>query len=194
MAPVLRERFSIFFIGTTLSLWLLVIDGLNFSLNWNENTENELWVKSVISITGYSFCLFTMIGCFMILFWIKPKIATLMIVFVSFIAGSARFVTTVIGFGHFKIQESYLDTIQSGATDVVILNFQLYLLFSTIYLYINAEPEGYTKIGDMNDTGSNYMVEINDETIFDASAPTNIGQEKYTKNGYDTKEYMKAYD
>ena len=122
------DRWRIFFIGTILSIWIFIIDGLNYSLNWSEDTESETWAKIIVLITGYLFCVPTIIGCFMILVWAKPKTGALIVVVNSFLCGTLRLIATLLGFRDFW-QETYLDSTTAGTTDVAIAAMQLYLLF-----------------------------------------------------------------
>eukprot|EP01084_Bolivina_argentea_P267977 455049_1 len=128
------DRWRVFFISTILSVWIFIIDGLNWSLNWYEDTESKIWAKFVVLVSGYLFCFPTLIGSFMLFVWVSPQNGALLIVFACFIAGTARLVATLLGFQDFW-QESNLDSTTSGTTDVAIAGFQLYLLLDAFSLY-----------------------------------------------------------
>mmetsp|Transcript_73885 Transcript_73885/g.117770 ORF Transcript_73885/g.117770 Transcript_73885/m.117770 type:complete len:190 (+) Transcript_73885:27-596(+) len=142
------DRWRIFFVGSILSIWIFVIDGLNYSMNWSDDQENEVWAKVVVLITGYLFCVPTFIGCFMVLVWANPKTGAMLVVVSSFVCGTARLIATILGFKDFW-QEDELDSTTSGTTDVAIAAFQLYLLFDAFNLYRFAsrqEEKGYIKV------------------------------------------------
>merc|ERR1712130_129166 len=106
------HRGRIFFIGVILAIWLGVIDGFNYSLTWNDNLKDKVWAKAAMCLTGYLFCLFTLIGSFMIFVWVKPKLGAIFIALSCCVAGSVRFVTALIGIKDFW-QDLYLDSATS---------------------------------------------------------------------------------
>ena len=127
----------------------------------------------------------------MIFVWVKPKLGAIFIALSCCVAGIVRFVTALIGIKDFW-QDLYLDSATSGCTDIVILLFQMHLLYDAVnlYRYIAGEKEGYQKIGD-ND--SDYIVEINEETIFNAQNPFNEPT-LLSKGEEDEQQFMRAYN
>lgn len=130
----LGDRWRVFFIGVILSVWLLIIDGLNYSFNWDEDPESETWAKLVLLISGYLFAFPVIMGCFMMFTWCSPKTGAVMVIFSCLVAGGMRLAATLIGFQDFW-QTSTLDSTTSGTTDVAIAALQVYLLFDAHYLY-----------------------------------------------------------
>eukprot|EP01083_Nonionella_stella_P041353 112112_1 len=128
------ERWRVFFVATILSVWLLIIDGLNFSLNFYEDEDSAVWAKRMVLVSGFMFCIPVFIGSFLLLIWIKPKTGAMMIIIPTLIAGVMRIVATIIGFQDFW-QEKYLDSTTAGTTDVAIAALQVYLIFDAWYLY-----------------------------------------------------------
>eukprot|EP00485_Elphidium_margaritaceum_P024729 CAMPEP_0202713034 /NCGR_PEP_ID=MMETSP1385-20130828/48723_1 /ASSEMBLY_ACC=CAM_ASM_000861 /TAXON_ID=933848 /ORGANISM="Elphidium margaritaceum" /LENGTH=201 /DNA_ID=CAMNT_0049373259 /DNA_START=48 /DNA_END=653 /DNA_ORIENTATION=+ len=142
------ERWRIFFLGTILSIWIFIIDGMNYALNWEEDTLSEPWAKAVVLISGFIFCVPTLVASFMMLVWVKPKTAAVIIMLSCLICGASRLVATLLGFRDFW-QESQLDSTTSGTTDVAIAGLQLFLLFDALHLYrlaAKAESKGYQRI------------------------------------------------
>lgn len=175
------DRWRIFFIGTILSIWIFIIDGLNYALNWSEDVDNKEWAKVIVLITGFSFCLPTLIGCFMLLVWAEPKTGALIVVFTCFICGTLRLIATILGFQDFW-QETYLDSTTAGTTDVAIAGLQLYLLFDAfnLYRFCNKQQKGYAVIANQDD--DNVEIEIDEGTTLTASNP------------FDNDQTMSAYD
>ena len=130
----LGERWRVFWIAIILSVWLVIIDGLNFVFNWEESTEADDWAKVLIIISGFMFCIPTVIGAFMLLIWVKPRVGALLVMIAAFVAGTLRLVATIIGFRDFW-QEKYLDSTTAGTTDIAIAALQVYLIFDAFYLY-----------------------------------------------------------
>ena len=128
------DRWRVFFIGVILSVWLVIIDGLNFCFNFDEDSESQDWAKILVLLSGFIFCFPVLIGSFMLLVWVKPKVGALLVIIPTFIAGAMRLIATLIGFQDFW-QETYLDSTTSGTTDVAIASLQVYLIFDAFYLY-----------------------------------------------------------
>eukprot|EP01084_Bolivina_argentea_P275740 470321_1 len=128
------QRWRVFFIAVILSVWLVIIDGFNFSFNFYEDTESEDWAKIMVLISGYIFCFPVLIGAFLLLIWIKPKTGAFLVIFAAFFAGLLRIIATLIGFQDFW-QEKYLDSTTSGTTDVAIAALQVYLIIDAFHLY-----------------------------------------------------------
>merc|ERR1719229_742451 len=115
----LKDRARIFVVGITLSVWLFIIDGLHYSINFKQNNTTVMWTKVSLMISGYFFCCFVSIGCIMILFWLKANIGTFFVIFSCLAAGTLRFVAAIIGLQIFK-KQSVVDSMSNGITDVVI--------------------------------------------------------------------------
>ena len=130
----LGDRWRVFFIGVILSVWLVIIDGLNYSFNWDEDPESESWAKLLLLISGYLFAFPTIMGCFMLFTWCSPKTGAVIVIFPCLVAGAMRLAATLIGFQDFW-QTSTLDSTTSGTTDVAIAALQVYLMFDAHYLY-----------------------------------------------------------
>eukprot|EP00486_Rosalina_sp_Unknown_P005592 CAMPEP_0201572084 /NCGR_PEP_ID=MMETSP0190_2-20130828/15145_1 /ASSEMBLY_ACC=CAM_ASM_000263 /TAXON_ID=37353 /ORGANISM="Rosalina sp." /LENGTH=157 /DNA_ID=CAMNT_0047997399 /DNA_START=26 /DNA_END=499 /DNA_ORIENTATION=+ len=128
------DRWRVFFIAVILSVWLVIIDGLNFCFNFDEDQDSEDWAKILVLISGFIFAVPVLIGAFLLLIWVKPKVGALMVIISCIIAGGMRLLATLIGFKDFW-QETYLDSTTSGTTDVAIAALQVYLIFDSFYLY-----------------------------------------------------------
>mmetsp|Transcript_73767 Transcript_73767/g.66405 ORF Transcript_73767/g.66405 Transcript_73767/m.66405 type:complete len:158 (+) Transcript_73767:17-490(+) len=128
------DRWRVFFIAVILSIWLVIIDGLNFCFNFDEDVDSADWAKILVLISGFVFSVPVLIGAFLLLIWVKPKVGALMVIIPAFIAGTMRLLATLIGFQDFW-QETYLDSTTSGTTDVAIAALQVYLIFDAFYLY-----------------------------------------------------------
>ena len=128
------DRWRVFFIAVILSVWLVIIDGLNFCFNFNEDQDSENWAKILVLISGFVFAVPVLIGSFLLLIWVTPRIGALMVIIPTFIAGVMRLLATLIGFRDFW-QERYLDSTTAGTTDVAIACLQVYLIFDSFYLY-----------------------------------------------------------
>ena len=191
------ERVRIFFIGTLTAIWLCIIDGVNYSLRWDEHIELKMWPKLCLTVSGYAFCFLTFSGSFLILIWQKPKFASVMIIFSCLSAGIVRFVTVWVGTTIFW-QETYLESIISGCTDCVIIIVQIYLLCEVLSVFPRIDTkynDGYTKIPDAR-LHPKAVVDIDDEAIFNERNPHNPFNT--VSEGTDTKptnksEFMKAY-
>lgn len=130
----LGDRWRVFFIGVIIAVWLVIIDGLNYSFNWDEDNDSQQWAKTLVLISGYAFAFPTIMGCFMLLTWCSPKTGAVMVIFACLVAGSMRLAATLIGFQDFW-QTSTLDSTTSGTTDVAIAALQVYLMFDAHFLY-----------------------------------------------------------
>ena len=128
------DRWRVFFIAVILSIWLVIIDGLNFCFNFDEDQDSASWAKILVLISGFIFAPPVLIGAFLLLIWVQPKVGALMVIIPCFIAGTMRLLATLIGFQDFW-QETYLDSTTAGTTDVAIACFQVYLIFDSFYLY-----------------------------------------------------------
>eukprot|EP01084_Bolivina_argentea_P065134 118745_1 len=190
MTAKLKDRARIFVVGITLSIWLFIIDGLHYSLNFKDDNTTVMWTKVSLMISGYFFCVFTFIGSSMILFWFKPRIGTLFVVFTCLSAGTLRFIAAIIGLQIFN-KESVMDSMSNGITDVVIIMLQIYLLFDVIVLYRHATDtwaQGYMKI-HCDDS----VIDVNEDSIQNHSNPFNHEPGAFNDSDND-QEYMKAYD
>ena len=116
-----------------MSIWLLIVDGVNYSINFDEAPDIEMWSKLVVLISGYCFAILNFVGCFMILVWAKPQEGALIVICTSFLAGTARFIATILGFEDFWL-ETYLDSTSAGTTDVAIFAFQIYLMVDAVII------------------------------------------------------------
>jgi len=141
--PHFGERWRVFWVGMTLAIWLFIVDGLNFTYNWdNHHDEIETWAKTVVIIAAYTFFACVTLGSFMLLGWMVPNISTVMIMFGAGVCGVLRLIATLAGFRDFW-QKSYLDSVNSGTTDVAIFALQIYLLMDAFYLYrVSESPPG----------------------------------------------------
>merc|ERR1719361_2230266 len=92
MAPLLSDRCRIMYVGTVLSMWLFTIDGVNYSVHWEDDTKDEGWAKFLLLLSGYCFCFGTLTGCILLLVWAKPKMACLLVVLSSACMGALRLV------------------------------------------------------------------------------------------------------
>ena len=120
-----------------MSIWIFIIDGLYFSLNF-DLVDTATWAKVLVLFSGYAFCLPVTIGCFMLLIWIKPKDGAVMIMSTVVITATLRLIATVIGFEPFW-QESRLSSTTEGTTDIAIALLQTYLIFDALHLYRKVE-------------------------------------------------------
>ena len=134
--PHFGERWRVFWVALTLAIWLFIIDGLNFSYNYDtyDNDIYEDWAKVLVMISGYAFFATVTPGAFMLLGWVMPSVATILLMFGAGVCGVARLIATLAGFNDFW-EESYLDSTTSGTTDVAIFALQIYLLMDAFYLY-----------------------------------------------------------
>ena len=148
----LTDRLRIFYIGTILSAWLFVSDGLNFSLNWNDGSS-AAWAKFLCLFTGYFFCIFTFIGCVLLLLWCKVTIGCVLVGLSSLMFGSLRLIAVLLGFKDF-LKETSLDSTTSGASDVAIAALQLYLAVEACrmyYIHREEDVKGYIAIDNTLD-------------------------------------------
>jgi len=141
--PQFGPRWRIFWISMTLAIWLFIVDGLNFTYNWdNHHDAIEDWAKVVVIVSAYTFFATVVIGSFMLLGWMMPSVSSAMIMFGAGVCGVARLIATLAGFRDFW-QKSYLDSVNSGTTDVAIFALQIYLLMDAFYMYrVSESPAG----------------------------------------------------
>merc|ERR1712129_570773 len=138
--------------------------GINYTLNWDEDPDIEIWAKLVVLISGYFFSILTLIGSFMLLVWAKPKTGALIVSITAFIAGTARFIATILGFQDYWL-ETYLDSTSAGTTDVAIFAFQIYLMVDAVIIrrMASREEKGYKAVPSHVDEEKDNDV-INEET------------------------------
>lgn len=138
------DRIRLFFLGTTISIWLFIVDGLGYTtfVTVDEYSEFAPWARYVLSIFAYLFSMGTFSGCFMLLFWLKPHIGGLVVSLTCFVAGSMRLVATLAGFKDFW-RENDLDSTVAGTTDVVIAALQGFIMVDAIRLYRISRKRGY---------------------------------------------------
>ena len=142
------DRIRLFFLGTVLSIWLFICDGLGYTsfVTVDEYSEFAPWARYVLSIFAYLFSLGTFSGCFMLLFWLKPHIGGLLVTITCLVAGSMRLVATLAGFKDFW-RENDLDSTVAGTTDVVIAALQGFVMVDAIRLYRISRTRYITKSG-----------------------------------------------
>ena len=191
------DRLRIFFIGTILSAWLFVSDGLNFSLNWSDNST-EAWAKFLCLFTGYFFAIFTVIGCLFMLIWYRAKLGSILVMFSSLIFGSLRLVAVLLGFQDF-LKDTVLDSTTSSASDIAIAAFQFYLIIDSLRMYHFAAKDEKGYIAVKGDDDDHHMDRDDEEEVeIDGMIETTAEPEAEagTKNpfGAGQSEFGNAYD
>ena len=184
------DRMRIFYIGTVLSAWLFVSDGLNFSLNWNEDTNLD-WAKFLCLFTGYFFCCGTVAGCLLLLIWYRAKLGSTLVMTSCLLFGSLRLVAVLLGFKDFW-KETTLDSTTSSASDISIAALQLYLTIDAFRMYHLAvkDEKGYIAVNGVDDEADPELEAL------DGIAETTAEPEVQTKNPFGDGQNAlgKAYD
>ena len=169
-----RQRFRVAFISILLGAWLLVVDGINFAWNFDEDLSDN-WAKICLIISGFIFGILVIISACLILVDAQLKQSCKIIIIACLISFPLRLLSTLIGFKNFW-KTSSLDRTSSGTTDIIIAGLQLYLIYDASLIYRNVNDYQPIYNESMND--SDVETSLNDDDI------TNINNDNIT-SAYD---------
>jgi len=143
---VLIQRIDICYTEVLLAIWLLIVDGINYTINFDTQKK---WIAYSLVISGYLFAVVTIVCSVNILFWNNVTRFSVILFITTLICGIARLIASFSGLSKLKTLLSEAAII-NASVPVLIALLQIYLLYDCVRMYYVAEKEALQTI--MQDT------------------------------------------
>ena len=135
------DRLRISMILFIIALWLFIIDGLNYIINFDEGLDASKWAVYFMIVLGLTYGIVGMAVAICLFVWYEPKNCGIILSVLSVVCGALRLVCVIFGFKDFA-EEQYLNSTTNATTDVAIACFQLYMVIEGIFILRNWDKMG----------------------------------------------------